>query len=417
MRRIALIALLLAPAAPAENVEFYADPALSIEDLLTMASMQTGEPYLYAAEAVGSRTVGSKVRVVFPKAKYERVIRFVLDLAGLEIRSYEGLFVVFGDRASTARFACTGLDMVLEFSRPPAGWANLADSAGSLNAKTTKALVARAMAPKGKDRATAISLLGVLGARRKDIVDALRDALEATDKAVSLKAAKALGRHGHGARPALPKLKTLAKTLSGPAQKSVQAAIARIEGAVDPALLDPTLANEAAPDSFKVRFETTKGDFTVEFIKAWAPHGVRRVYNLVRIGYYEDVAFFRAVKGFVVQFGLHGQPKVTGAWRTANLLDDPVKESNQEGTVTFAKTGRPNSRSIQLFISTRDNSRLDNMGFAPVGRVIDGMEVVRALHDGYGEKPNQERIRFDGNAYLKRHFPNLDYIRKATILK
>jgi len=417
MRRIALIALLLTPAAAAENVELRVAAELSVRDLLTMASLMTGHPYLYSAKAVGDRKVGSKLALVFPKAKYERVIRFVLDLADLEVRSYKGLSVVFGDRATAASFACAGTDLILEFSRPPAGWANLADGAGSLDAKTTKALVAKVMAPDGKDRPTATALLGLLGARRKDIVDALRDALKATDKAVQVEAAKALGRHGHGARPALPELKILAKTLSGQAQEGVRAAIANIEGSVDPALLDPTLANAAAPDSFKVRFETTKGDFTVEFVKAWAPHGVRRVYNLVRIGYYENVAFFRAVKGFVVQFGLHGQPRVTGAWRTANLLDDPVKESNQEGTVTFAKTNRPNSRSIQLFINIRDNSRLDRMGFAPVGRVIDGMEVVRALHDGYGEKPNQERIRFDGNAYLKRHFPNLDYIRKATILK
>ena len=417
MRRIALIALLLAPAAPAENLEFHADPTLSIRDLLARAALQTGRPYLYAAPGVGDRKLGSELKAVFPEAKYERVIRFVLELADLEIRSYEGLFVVFGDRATAARFGCTGTDLILEFSRPPAGWADLADGAGSLAPGTTKALVARVLAEKGKDRPTAIALLGLLGPRRQEIVEALRRALQAPDAAVRVEAARALGRHGHGARLALPDLKALADRLGGPARTTVLAAVEAIGRSMSPALLDPARANAAPPARFKVRFETTRGDFTVEFVTAWAPQGVRRVHNLVRIGYYEEIAFFRVIKGFVAQFGIHGEPRVSGAWRTANLVDDPVKQTNRKGSVTFAKTGQPNSRSVQLFVNLRDNARLDSMGFAPIGRVVDGLEVVVALHGGYGEKPNQQRLSFEGNAYLKRHFPDLDYIRKATILK
>jgi peptidyl-prolyl cis-trans isomerase A (cyclophilin A) len=188
-----------------------------------------------------------------------------------------------------------------------------------------------------------------------------------------------------------------------------------------PALLDAA-AHETAPSVFKVRVETTKGAFTLEVHRDFAPLGADRFYHLVRAGYFEDVAFFRCIKGFMVQFGIHGDPQVSTAWRNAHILDDPSRvQSNSRGMLTFATAG-PNTRTTQLFINYRDNANLDGMGFTPIGRVIDGMDVVDALEGKYGEGapggrgPNQGRLQAEGNAYLKAEFSDLDYIKKATIL-
>jgi peptidyl-prolyl cis-trans isomerase A (cyclophilin A) len=188
-----------------------------------------------------------------------------------------------------------------------------------------------------------------------------------------------------------------------------------------PGLFDPSQAEEQAPETFRVRFETTKGDFTAEFTRAWAPHGVDRVYNLVKIGYFRDIAFFRYAKldsgeDFVVQFGLHGNPGVNGAWGSAYIPDDPVKQSNRPGFITFAKLRTPGTRSVQLFVNLKDNATLDVTGFAPVGQVVDGMDVVRSVYSGYGQKPAQRLIRSQGNEYLKKNFPKLDYIRNASLV-
>ena len=211
--------------------------------------------------------------------------------------------------------------------------------------------------------------------------------------------------------PAAPKAAEPAPKTSGPAAEAPQ-----------PGLKDPSKASEKAPDTFHVKFTTTKGDFVVEVNRAWAPNGADRLYNLVKIGFFKDIAFFRAIEGFMVQFGIHGDPAVSAPWRDANIQDDPVKESNQKGYLTFA-TGGPNTRTTQLFISLVNNRRLDAMGFSPVGKVVHGMEVVESLHKGYGEGaprgrgPDQSRIQAEGNGYLKGEFPNLDYIRSATIMK
>jgi len=195
--------------------------------------------------------------------------------------------------------------------------------------------------------------------------------------------------------------------------------------AADSPLLDPTSAamTATAPDSYRVRFETTAGDFVVEVRRALSPNGADRFYNLVRNGYYEDVRFFRVIDGFMAQFGMHGDPQVTAAWRAAPIQDDPVAASNARGTVTFAMTGQPNSRTTQVFINYRDNSNLDAMGFAPFGEVVEGMDVVDQLHSGYGEGapngsgPSQAQIQSEGNEYLASEFPELDYIERATILE
>jgi peptidyl-prolyl cis-trans isomerase A (cyclophilin A) len=184
---------------------------------------------------------------------------------------------------------------------------------------------------------------------------------------------------------------------------------------------DPAKLTEKAPDSFKVKFDTTKGAFTVEVTRSLAPNGADRFYNLVRSDYFKDIAFFRVISGFMCQFGIHGDPKVSAAWREAQIPDDHVKGSNTRGAITFATAG-PNTRTTQLFINFGDNSQLDGMGFSPFGKVIEGMDFVDKINSEYGEGfprgrgPDQGRVQREGNAYLKKDFPNLDYIKSATIV-
>ena len=176
------------------------------------------------------------------------------------------------------------------------------------------------------------------------------------------------------------------------------------------------LPNEKAPDVFKVRLDTTKGPVLIQVEREWAPLGADRFYTLVKSGFFNGDRFFREVPNFVVQFGLNGDPKVSERWHTANLKDDPVKENNMRGTVVFASAG-PNSRTTQLFINLNDNVLLDGSGFAPIGRVVDGMKVVDSFNQEYGEQPKQERIEAEGNGYLEKEFPRLDYIKSATIVQ
>jgi peptidyl-prolyl cis-trans isomerase A (cyclophilin A) len=185
-------------------------------------------------------------------------------------------------------------------------------------------------------------------------------------------------------------------------------------------LENPAGLREQAPATYKVRFDTTKGVFVVEVTRAWAPRGADRFYNLVKNGFYDDTRFFRVISGFMVQFGINGDPNIMARWRTAQISDDPVSQSNTRGMITFAMAG-PNTRTSQVFINFGDNSRLDQSGFAPFGRVVSGMNVVEAINAEYGEGapngrgPNQSRIQSEGNAYLSKDFPRMDYIKKATI--
>jgi peptidyl-prolyl cis-trans isomerase A (cyclophilin A) len=182
------------------------------------------------------------------------------------------------------------------------------------------------------------------------------------------------------------------------------------------------LPAEQAPATYKVKFETTKGDFTVEVHRDWAPKGADRFYNLVKSGFYDNVRFFRVLSGFMAQFGINGDPALMSKWRNTPITDDPVKQHNTRGTVTFATAG-PNTRTTQMFINYGDNGQLDGMGFAPIGKVTSGMNVVDKLYAGYGEGaprgagPDQQRMQTEGNAYLTKSFPKLDYIKKATIEK
>lgn len=167
-------------------------------------------------------------------------------------------------------------------------------------------------------------------------------------------------------------------------------------------------------DSFRVVFETSKGRFVVAVYRAWAPLGADRIRQLVETKFYDENRFFRAVPGFVVQFGLNGDPKVNELWDTLKIADDSVRESNLRGTVSFATEG-PNTRSHQIFINLVDNARLDRLGFAPFGRVVEGMDVVDSLYTGYGESPDQYYIQTIGDSYLTRMFPKLDYVKTARI--
>ncbi len=179
--------------------------------------------------------------------------------------------------------------------------------------------------------------------------------------------------------------------------------------------MNPNELNEMAPDTFQVLFDTSKGEFTVDITRAWAPKGADRFYNLVKNGYYDDCRFFRVVKGFMVQFGISGDPQLNAVWRVSQFKDDPGKESNKRGTITFAHAGS-NSRTTQLFINYADNAFLDTQGFPPFGKVTMGMEVVDAINDEYGENPDQRRIQLEGNTYLEKTFPNLDYVKSAIVV-
>jgi peptidyl-prolyl cis-trans isomerase A (cyclophilin A) len=182
---------------------------------------------------------------------------------------------------------------------------------------------------------------------------------------------------------------------------------------------DPAFAAQA-PDSFRARFATTKGDFVIAVHRDWAPLGADRFYNLVRSGFYDGVRFFRVIPGFMAQFGIHGDTAVTTAWRERRFQDDPVRRTNGRGMVTFATAG-PGTRTTQIFINYGNNDRLDGMGFAPFGQVVEGMDVVDQLYGVYGEGsprgrgPDQFRLNVEGEKYLARQFPKLDKINKVTV--
>jgi len=164
-----------------------------------------------------------------------------------------------------------------------------------------------------------------------------------------------------------------------------------------------------APEKFRVKFETSCGDFTVEVQREWAPLGAERFHELVQAGFYDECRFFRVVPGFVVQWGMNGDPAVYAKWKDREIKDDKVTQSNREGMITFASRG-PNTRTCQLFINLADNQRLDDLGFAPFGK------VVQKITSEYGQRPQQPLIQEEGNAYLKKEFPKMDYIKKATVV-
>ena len=185
-------------------------------------------------------------------------------------------------------------------------------------------------------------------------------------------------------------------------------------------LANPAALNEPAPATYKAKFDTSKGVFVIEVTRAWAPQGADRFYNLVKNGFFDNTRFFRVIPNFMVQFGISGDPALNTKWRVARIPDDKPAQSNTRGMVTFATSG-PNARTTQVFINFKNNSRLDPLGFAPFGKVVSGMNVVDALNGEYGEGapdgrgPDQMRLQAEGNAYLAKDFPRMDFIKKATI--
>jgi peptidyl-prolyl cis-trans isomerase A (cyclophilin A) len=173
-------------------------------------------------------------------------------------------------------------------------------------------------------------------------------------------------------------------------------------------------ANETAPATFKVNFDTSRGPVVIEVTRADAPNGADRFYNLVKAKYFDGARFFRVLSGFMAQFGISGDPALTKVWDVP-IQDDPVKTTNARGTLTFAATSEPNSRTTQMFINFVDNGRLDSQRFAPVGKVISGMEFIDQIYAGYGQTPDQSQIEAQGNSYLQKEFPMLDYIKTARI--
>lgn len=221
------------------------------------------------------------------------------------------------------------------------------------------------------------------------------------------------GQPPQGEAPKNPPAKSTA-----PAKEAVPAAQ---HAAFDKALLTPSALQEKAPDTYDVKFTTTKGEFTVRVTRAWAPLGADRFYNLVKHHFYDGASFFRALEGFVAQFGISAHPQVSAAWSKAVIKDDPVKQSNKNSFITYA-IGGPNTRTTQVFINLGNNSRLDADGFAPFGQVIEGMTTVVQLYTGYGDGPprgrgpEQDKIEQQGKPYLDKGWPKLDSIQTAVIV-
>jgi homoserine O-acetyltransferase len=189
-------------------------------------------------------------------------------------------------------------------------------------------------------------------------------------------------------------------------------------------LLDPSASYWSAPgpDVYDVRVETTKGPFVLEITRAWAPRGADRFYRLVLAGYFDDTRFSRVVPKFIAQFGVSGDSAINAHWSSRSFPDDSVRQSNARGTIAFAMTG-PNARTTQLFVSVVGNSRLDAQGFSPIGKVVQGMDVVDALYSGYGENSGggvragkQAALMNGGNAYADRAFPQLDHLIRAAVV-
>ena len=183
-----------------------------------------------------------------------------------------------------------------------------------------------------------------------------------------------------------------------------------------PSLMNPASLKEQAPATYKARFDTSAGAFVVTVTRSMAPNGADRFYNLVKNGFFDGTRFFRVVPNFMVQWGIQGDPDIQRNWANANIPDDPVKGTNDRGFITFATRG-PNTRTTQVFINFKSNAFLDKQGFAPFGQVTEGMAVVDKINAEYGENPNQGTIQSQGNAYLNKQFPNLTFVKKATIEK
>lgn len=181
-------------------------------------------------------------------------------------------------------------------------------------------------------------------------------------------------------------------------------------------LMDPSTMKSKAPAEYKVKLLTTQGVVLIAVHRAWAPIGADRFYNLVRGKFFDGSPIFRVIPGFMCQFGISPDPKVSSIWMNENIMDEPVKESNKRGYITFAKTQMPNTRSTQVFINYADNAGLDAQGFAPFGEVLEGMDIAEKFYSGYGGNPDQGALQQMGRAYFTKSMPKVDLIKTATIV-
>jgi peptidyl-prolyl cis-trans isomerase A (cyclophilin A) len=218
------------------------------------------------------------------------------------------------------------------------------------------------------------------------------------------------------ALPAKPAAKQPAKAPAGRGRGTGTAAPAGLSAAAKAKLKNPAALKDVAPAEFRASFDTSAGPFVVLVHRAWAPKGADRFYNLVKYGFFDNARFFRVIPDFMVQFGINGDPAIQAPWRDANLTDEPVTQSNKRGTITFAKASFPNSRTTQVFINYKNNAGLDGQGFAPFGEIESGMEAVDKINAQHRDDPDQGLIQSQGNAYLMKQFPRLDYVKKATIV-
>ena len=212
-------------------------------------------------------------------------------------------------------------------------------------------------------------------------------------------------------------------TTRAPAASAAQGSGVKQAATVSPALMDPASANKEAPPKFQAKFTTTKGEFVVEVTRAWAPNGADRFYNMCQSGYFTDIAIFRSIKGFMFQFGIHGDPAVSAKWMESNIEDDKSNGiSNTPGTLSFAQTARPNSRSVQMFVNTGNNTFLDKARgggapFVPFGKIVSGMSVIPKIHVTGENKPDvQGKFKQGGNEYIKTKYPNVDFIRSVSVV-
>jgi len=298
--------------------------------------------------------------------------------------------------------ACTGQPP----SEPPASADGLADRADKV-AKAEKAIKGAGDVSPEEERAVREALEAERERRRKESVE--RQARIAPDDGWSAPPSVADPTACQGAPPPQPH-----------DPRSLQPT--PLPQGANPALTDLSLADQTAPDVYKVRFETSAGPFVIEVNRDWAPIGADRFYNMVKIGYFDGASFFRNVAGFMVQFGISPYPAVNDVWRNARIKDEPVKIGNRRGIVTFAKCGAPDCRSTQVFINHSHNPQLDGMGFAGFGRVVEGMDVVDKLYSCYGEGapggrgPRQDLVQKLGKSYLDAGWPKLDRVERAVLV-
>lgn len=407
-----------------QEVRIEVAKGVAAEDLIAAYNRSTGLAVLYPPQALAEKRVPAQIDVSLPAAHAHDLLVFALSTCELGARRYpsgtdgiQPLTVVLPPSSLVSEFRLTGLDLPIVLDRGPGSWRTEKDLAGSLAKTTVRALLETLATPQDpSDRTRAARLLGYLGPKTPEVAKSLARAL-VHDEATAT-AAWALARQGHAGRPHIADLKQAIQRGGAEHADALQRAIREIERSLHPSLLDPKLAKERAPERFTVRLETTKGEIDIEVTRDWSPLGADRFYNLCRIGFYDGAAFYRVIRKFVVQWGKHGDPRVSRAWYRATIPGEPPRKPNDYGYVTFAKTDDPHSRSTEVFINLGDNDNLNHpqKGFAPFGRVTRGMKVAERLCAKYGEQPQAGRIHYDGNRYLERNFPELDYIQRAVVL-